>query len=188
MNRIKLSKTVSYILRHHPEDFGLKMAADGSVELEALVRALRSKFPKITEDDLIDLAVDDCKGRFDLLANNTRIKANYGHSIENINPNYEAVRPPEELFHGSRPEVREDIWEEGLKPMNRNYVHLSQTEAEAVKVAKRRTDNPIIFRVQALEAYENGIKFYKAGTRNSGQAEVEIYLADKISPEYLIED
>ncbi|RCW40546.1 hypothetical protein DFR78_1474 [Halanaerobium sp. MA284_MarDTE_T2] len=28
MNKTKLSKTVSYILRHHPEDFNLKPAAD----------------------------------------------------------------------------------------------------------------------------------------------------------------
>ncbi len=187
MNRIKLSKTVSYILRHNPRDFGLQLAADGSVELETLVKSLRRKFPELTENDVIELVENDSKGRFSLLANNSRIKANYGHSVENINPDYEAVKPPEYLFHGSRPEVRGEILEEGLQPMNRNYVHLSQTAEEAVKVARRRTNNPVIFKVQAIKAYKNGLKFYKAGTQDSGQAEVKIYLTEEVNPEYLLE-
>ncbi len=187
MNRIKLSKTVSYILRHHPEDFGLKLEADGSVELEALVKSLRRKFPELTENDVIELVENDSKGRFSLLADNNRIKANYGHSLENINPDYDAVKPPEYLFHGSRPEVKEDILAEGLQPMSRRYVHLSQTVDEALKVARRRTNNPVVFKVQAIKAYEDGLKFYKAGTQNRGQAGVEIYLTKEVNPEYLLE-
>jgi putative RNA 2'-phosphotransferase len=41
MNKTKVSKTVSYILRHHPEDFDLKLAADASVEINELLEALR---------------------------------------------------------------------------------------------------------------------------------------------------
>ena len=185
MNRVKLSKTVSYILRHNPRDFGLELAADGSVSLQELTEALRDKFQGLDEDDLIDLVRDDPRGRFSILAGGKRIKANYGHSIEGIDPDYRAVEPPEYLFHGSRPDVRDKIMEEGLKPMSRNYVHLSQTVQEAKRVARRRTDNPLIFRVKAREAHQEGVKFYRAGTEASGQAEAEIYLTDRVGPEYL---
>lgn len=39
MNKTKLSKTVSYILRHHPEDFDLKLAADASVKKDKILAA-----------------------------------------------------------------------------------------------------------------------------------------------------
>ncbi len=185
MRRVNLSKTVSYILRHHPEDFGIKLAADGSVELEELTEALKNKYSDLTEEDLIELVENDPKGRFSLIEGGSRIKANYGHSIDGIDPDYEAVKPPELLYHGSRPGVKDKIMREGLKPMNRNYVHLSQIHEEAVKVAKRRTDDPVIFKVKALEAFSDGVKFYRAGTEESVQVEVEIYLTDEVKPEYL---
>ena len=61
MNRVKLSKTVSYILRHNPRDFGLELAADGSVSLQELTEALRDKFQGLDEDDLIDLVRNICR-------------------------------------------------------------------------------------------------------------------------------
>lgn len=46
MDKIKLSKTLSYILRHHPESFDLKLAADASVETDELLNSLKNKFKK----------------------------------------------------------------------------------------------------------------------------------------------
>ncbi len=185
MNKENLSRTVSYILRHNPEDFGLQLAADGSVELEPLIKSLHRKFPRLRREDIIELVEEDPKGRFSLLAGETRIKANYGHSIEEIDPDYEAVKPPQFLFHGSRPEVEDEILQQGLKPMNRNYVHLTETLEEARTVAERRTDNPVIFKIKAQKARDEGVNFYRAGTAESGRAEVEIYLTDRVDPEYL---
>ncbi|MGM0421180.1 MAG: RNA 2'-phosphotransferase [Bacillota bacterium] len=185
VNTVKLSKTVSYILRHYPEDFGLKLAADGSVDLAELTAALQQKFPELEKEDLIKLVESDPKGRFSLPNGGKRIKANYGHSIEGIDPDYQEVEPPEVLYHGTRPEVKENIKIQGLQPMSRNYVHLSRTVAEAEKVARRRTNQPVIIKVEARQAYAEGIRFYRAGTRSSGQGGVEIYLVKRIGPEHL---
>ena len=38
----KLSKEVSYALRHHPEEYGLVLDAEGWVALDMLVDALRA--------------------------------------------------------------------------------------------------------------------------------------------------
>ncbi|MGM0500409.1 MAG: RNA 2'-phosphotransferase [Bacillota bacterium] len=177
MNKTKLSKTVSYILRHQPEDFGLKLNPDASVETEKLLQALKEKFNDITKNDLIQLVKNDPKGRFSFLEKRKRIRANYGHSIDGVNPDYEAVKPPEILYHGTRPEVKEEIITAGLKPMGRNYVHLSVGLKEAKKVALRRTNQPLIFEVKALKAYQEGQDFYKTAE--------DIYLTDQLSADYL---
>ncbi|MGM0411615.1 MAG: RNA 2'-phosphotransferase [Bacillota bacterium] len=80
---------------------------------------------------------NDSKGRFSFLNNKERIRANYGHSIEGINPDYKTIKPHKFLYHGTTPKVKNDILKEGLKPMGRNYVHLSVGIKEAKKVAKR---------------------------------------------------
>lgn len=177
MNKVKLSKTVSYILRHHPESFDLKLAADGSLKLNNLVNALKRKFPGLERQDLIKLVEDDPKGRFSLLNGGERIRANYGHSIEGVDPDYKEVKPPKFLYHGTTPSVKEKILKEGLKAMGRNYTHLSATVEEAVKVGQRRTNSPIIFKIYAEQAFKDGLNFYKTGE--------EIYLTDEVPVKYL---
>ncbi len=177
MNKTKLSKTVTYILRHHPEDFDLKLEADASAAADELLEALRRKFDTITKNDLVQLVKNDPKGRFSFLDDRKRIRANYGHSIEGVNPDYQAVKPPEILYHGTRPEVKDKILAAGLKPMGRNYVHLSVGIKEAKQVARRRTRQPLILKVKALKAHQEGQNFYKTAE--------DIYLTDKISTEYL---
>ena len=177
MNKTKLSKTVSYILRHNPKSFGLKLAADASVETDKLVVALKNKFKEITKDDLKQLVKEDPKGRFSFLDDQNRIRANYGHSIDGVNPDYQAVKPPEILYHGTTPDVKSKILAAGIKPMGRNYVHLSIGVKEAKKVARRRSRQPVIFKVKALKAFEDGQDFYKTAE--------DIFLTTKISAVYL---
>lgn len=178
MNKTKLSKTVSYILRHHPESFDLKLAADASVKTDKLLAALQKKFNDISKADLVELVENDAKGRFSFLDDNERIRANYGHSIERVNPDYEAVKPPEYLYHGTTPEVKNKILTSGIKPMGRNYVHLSAGVKEAEKVARRRTNQPVIFKIETLRAFHEGQNFYKTAE--------DIYLTDQISADYLL--
>lgn len=177
MNKTKLSKTVSYILRHHPEDFGLKLEADASVKTAELLQALKDKFKNITKNDLIQLVKKDSKGRFNFLNDKNRIRANYGHSIDGVNPNYQLVKPPELLYHGTTPQAKDKILNCGLKPMGRNYVHLSFGVKEAEKVALRRTKQPVIIKIEALRAFREGQNFYKTAK--------DIFLTDQISTDYL---
>lgn len=180
MNREQLSRTVSYILRHHPEDFDLALAADGSVEVVALISALQGKFSNLDYGDIERLVAEDEKGRFSLLAGGRRIRANYGHSIAGIEPGSEQIEPPDILYHGTAHRFRESILSRGLKPMNRNYVHLSETKKEAENVGKRRDDDPLILQVYARKVCAEGHPFYRTGRG--------IYLTDFIPHEFIKED
>jgi len=46
MNRVKVSKLMAYILRHSPEEFGLKPDGEGFVPLEKLVKPSIPTLPR----------------------------------------------------------------------------------------------------------------------------------------------
>ncbi len=72
----------------------------------------------------------------------------------------EKVRPPQILFHGTARRFLVEIKKTGLLPMSRQYVHLSVDIDTAMRVGKRQDSNPIILRVDAIAAWNDGITFY----------------------------
>jgi putative RNA 2'-phosphotransferase len=114
------------------------------------------------------------KRRFEMKAG--KIRAFYGHSMEQKIARV-PVHPPEILFHGISPKAVEAIRREGLKPMERQYVHLSLDEQTARTVGHRRTKQPVILRILARDAHQNGVKFYHGNET--------VWLADGIPPEFI---
>ncbi len=162
MDYLRLSKTLAYILRHHPENFDITLDKDGFAELDDLVTAINNKKKfdtDITEDDLVYVEKHDEKQRFQIVGD--KMRALYGHTngIETIK---EPSEPPEFLFHGTSQKAAEEIKKHGLKSMSRVFVHLSTDIETAIAVGKRRDDNPVVFKILAKKAFENGTLFYKA--------------------------
>ena len=89
------------------------------------------------------------------------------------------VEPPSILFHGTSSKLIKQIKAEGLRPMRRQYVHLSTDQQTALQVAKckRKEGMPVIITVFAIKAYRNGIKFYQ-GNENT-------WLTHYLEPDYL---
>ena len=166
---------MSYILRHHPEKFNLKINPDGTINIKKFIASLKSKFSSITREEVLDVVKNDSKNRFSII-DKKYIRANYGHSIEGINPDYKEVKPPKCLFHGTAKRNLPSIKKKGLLPKNRNFVHLSKSRKEAEKVGKRHDISPVILEINAIKAYNDGIKFYEAGT---------VFLANMVSFEYI---
>ncbi len=156
-----LSKSMAHALRHAPEQYGLKLDNNGWISILDLIEGLKSKSRKWQnlDRDLIEVMIEDAdKQRYQILDN--RIRAVYGHSSEDIEITYEPSEPPEILFHGTTPKALDLIKPDGLKKMNRKFVHLSPDIDTAMIVAKRRTNKPCIIRVNAQDAFLNGIQFY----------------------------
>ena len=178
MDYIKLSKEISYVLRHNPEKYNLKMDLEGNVNIDDLLNGINStnQFKeKVTKLDLIKMLEQLDKQRFKI--ENNSIKALYGHTI-NLNINKDEIIPPQFLFHGTTKEAYQKILESGIKKMKRQYVHLAKSIDVAFMVGRRRTKSPIILKIDALGAYNDGIKFYDGGD--------DIYLVEYISPKYII--
>jgi hypothetical protein len=64
-----------------------------------------------------------------------RTRALYGHSVPD-KLERTASTPPERLYHGTSPTALDAIRHAGLQPMRRQYVHLSNTLAEAIEVGR----------------------------------------------------
>ncbi|OPA77574.1 RNA 2'-phosphotransferase [Paenibacillus selenitireducens] len=164
-----LSKFMSKMLRHTPAEFGLVLDAYGYCQLEDLLHAIRKehKWAHITEDD-IETVVSNCeKQRYEIKGKG--IRARYGHSAEKLT--YQAMQPPAILYHGTNAKVVHQILAEGLKPMGRQYVHLSENIEFATLAGKRRGEL-VILEVDTAHAAQNGGTFYFA--------ESGVWLADKI--------
>jgi putative RNA 2'-phosphotransferase len=172
----KLSRTMAYALRHHPESFGLTLDDQGWMPVDELLAALRQRSPwqRASVDDVAAVIAQSDKPRYEMRGG--LIRAFYGHSIPQ-KMTRELATPPAMLFHGTTPEAARTIKVEGLKPMRRQYVHLSAEEATARVVALRRTIRPVILRVTALQAHQQGIKFYYGNDM--------IWLADPIPPRFI---
>ncbi len=150
---------MSHALRHEPELYGLKLLNEGWVDTSDLLMAIRREpaFENITLNDLENVIHSSKKKRHEIKGD--KIRALYGHSTS-VKLEYKASKPPETLYHGTTEDSIDKIMQEGLKPMNRQYVHLSAVKKEAIQVAKRRSKNIILLEVQARKAYSKGTEFY----------------------------
>lgn len=174
---VQLSKTMSYALRHHPEEFGLHLDEEGWVSMQDFLAALRTrqrKWHDIDEQTIVAVMANSEKQRFELREG--KIRAYYGHSVP-TKVQKEAMVPPQYLYHGTTPRALEAIKREGLKPMGRQYVHLSADEETARQVALRRTSKPVILLIEAEHAHRQGIAFYLGNDM--------VWLADAIPPTYI---
>ena len=177
MDFVKLSKIVAYILRHKPEDYGLFLDENGFVSINDLITAIniKNKFERdINKDDLIYIIDNSDKKRFEINAD--KIRALYGHS-RYIEIKQESALPPDILYHGTSHKAYSEIKKYGLKPMSRQFIHLSEDIGTAVAIGKRRDDFPIILEINASKAYNSGIIFYKGNDK--------VWLCKKIPIEYI---
>ena len=124
INFQKLSKIVSYALRHEPWEYELELDNEGWVEIEQLLTALHyeNEWKEVTENELSKMVELSDKKRHEILGG--KIRALYGHSVPQKIQKENSI-PPSILFHGTKRELVQQILSEGIQPMGRQYVHLS---------------------------------------------------------------
>ena len=173
MTMRKLSKTLSYWLRHAPEAGGL--ALDGSGW--ALVDAVRAALAREGLDPaLVERTVAESdKQRFELSPDGSRIRARQGHSVE-VDLDWPIATPPEQLYHGTVARYLTAILAEGLRPMARHHVHLSPDIETATRVGARR-GAPVILRIASGEMARAGTLF-----RLSSNG---VWLVDAVPPAFI---
>lgn len=160
INYTSLSKAMSKALRHRPERIGIKLAPDGSVEMQTLIDALNRHggWPRtLGEADIMQVVEHGTKQRF--AVEGTRIRARYGHTIA-VELAYRPGTPPSVLYHGTSDARLESILREGLLPMGRLKVHLSTDVPTARMVGARHGGTTVVLVVDAARATRDGITFY----------------------------
>lgn len=169
---IKISKKLSLILRHKPENFNIKLDLQGYAKVTEVLKVL-----EINQFDLDEIVEKNNKKRFAYSKNKSLIRASQGHSIENLKINFEEIIPPVVLYHGTASKNIDLIKFSGLKKMNRQYVHLSKDIETAEKVALRHSENICILEIDTLSMIKDGYTFWLS--------ENNVYLADNIPFKYI---
>lgn len=172
---VRVSKLMSLILRHKPDQFGVVLDPEGFTPIYEVVCALRTSIPDASADDVRSVVefIEPDKARFSI--DGTDIRANYGHSLaERVNQ--ARVSPPSLLLHGTSELVAVAIRREGIRPMGRQYVHLTTSQDLAVKVGARHGKSCVL-EVDASLASNQGIAFYRAND--------SFWLADFVPPQFI---
>ena len=171
----KLSKFLSLLLRHQPARFPLPLDADGYASLDEVLHILKGlpNFRWANRAD-VDAVVNVTTGRRRFEIQGQHIRALYGHTAPR--PEYAPVEPPATLYHGAAPESVAQIKREGLRPMQRRYVHLAATPQMARSIGLRHSPEPVILEIDAARAYADGVEFYRPTE--------EIYLTTEVLSRY----
>jgi putative RNA 2'-phosphotransferase len=171
----KISKTLSYWLRHAPEAGGLTLDPQGWAGTVEMLAALNAKGLKTNAALLERVVGENDKQRFELSDDGSSIRARQGHSLK-VDGGWEVKTPPETLYHGTVDKFLDPIFADGLKPMNRHHVHLSVDLETATKVGSRR-GKPVILEVASAEMASAGVEF---ALSSNG-----VWLVEAVAPQYL---
>lgn len=186
-NSRRLGGALCSILRHEPEKIGVHMDLQGWVKVDELIRRFneynRNSRIYLNLSVLMETVRVDDKQRYGLkeAGPNLMIRCRQGHSIPWLEMDYKEAIPPDILYHGTISTYLDAIMHEGIRPMERQKVHLSWDIPTAKKVAGRRASrgNPVILQVDTARMTADGIVFYLADN--------DVWLTDYVAPKYLTE-
>lgn len=153
-----LGKTLSYILRHHPDAFNVNMDSHGWVNVDELLSQMK-KNGRIIDHEILDRIVrENDKQRYSYNSDKTKIRANQGHSVP-VDLELLPVVPPDVLYHGTAESFLDSIRQKGIMKMSRNHVHLSADTETAFDVGSRH-GKPVVLLIDSKRMYDDGLDFY----------------------------
>ncbi len=156
----KLSKFLSLILRHKPEEINIELDENGWANTKDLIAKMNSYGKNIDIETLEIIVKNNDKQRFSFNNDKSKIRANQGHSIK-IDLNYSEQEPPEFLYHGTAKRFLDNILKNGLEKQKRHHVHLSSDITTANSVGKRH-GVPVVLKISSKQMYNDGFIFYKS--------------------------
>jgi len=174
-NDTQISKFMSLVLRHAPQEAGLSLDENGWADFDALCAVIQSKFGASVAD-VARIVEENPKKRF--ATDGNRIRALQGHSLD-IDLGLPPSVPPDMLYHGTKEEFLPSILREGLTSQSRQHVHLSRDVETALIVARRRNGKSVILQVDSATMTKDGAPFFLS---DNG-----VWLTNHVSPRYLVQ-
>lgn len=169
-NKVRLSKKLSYLLRHGAVKEGLKIDNEGWVSVNDLLNHDSISNICKSVEQINEIVQTDEKQRYSLKKDKLDqvfIKANQGHSLgivtesglREINVNDLYLYP--NVVHGTMINHLKSILSQGISRMKRNHIHfaIGLPDDSRVISGSRHSSNVYIF-VDMKKAINDGIKFY----------------------------
>ena len=172
----RLSRFLAMVLRHRAHQFDLPVDDEGFVPVGELLDVIdeQSSLDWVEREHLDILTRRGDRQRFEI--RDDGIRATYGHSFHR-QIRYDAVEPPAHLFVPIPKAQVPSVKAQGLRPVGRQYVHLSEERSEAEEVGRRHDDDSKIVTVRAQEAASAGVSFFRPTTG--------LYLTGHLPSQYL---
>ncbi|KAJ3922439.1 KptA family-domain-containing protein [Lentinula edodes] len=176
---VRLSKTLSWLLRHGAQSEGLAMRADGYVKVIDLLENPKIKSQALDLAGLQQIVNADSKKRYSLVCEDDIwwIKANQGHSIKAVKLDLKPILTVEDIpsrtaVHGTTKMAWQSICEfdvsstkytkssQGLSKMTRNHIHLAQGVTGNNVISGMRNSCDIFIFINVPKALAAGITFF----------------------------
>lgn len=183
----RLSRALSWALRHKAVELGLHMTSDGYVPVDEILRCPHAKFrgaPATTLADIRRVVETSDKQRYKLSerpasnygvdsASGTIlcIRANQGHSIALVNPDLllerlttnELARLPI-IVHGTYRAAWQSIQAQGLKRMKRNHIHFATglPSGDNGAISGMRKSCEVYIYINPQKCADDGVAFYRS--------------------------
>ena len=171
----RISRFLSFVLRHAPQSIGLTLDDAGWVDVTDLLERSRKSGTTFSRELLEEIVAKSPKKRFAFSDDGTRIRASQGHTVD-VDLAYAPVTPPAVLYHGTPAQTLPLVRDGGLRKMSRHHVHLSPDVATAKVVGSRR-GRPVVLVVHAARMHLAGHLFYV--TPNG------VWLAEHVPTEFI---
>lgn len=175
INTTRVSKFLSFVLRHHPEKINLTLDQQGWAEVTDLIEKLNNHGMMINRETLVHVVATNTKKRFSFNEDHSKIRANQGHSIK-IDHGFVPTEPPEFLYHGTAKRFLSSILASGLEKRNRHHVHLSADLKTASEVG-RRHGKLVLLSIRSLDMHKAGFEFFLS--------ENKVWLTDHVPVKYI---
>jgi 2'-phosphotransferase len=158
---VRLSKWLSYVLRHGALKENLKLDEKGFIAVADIV-----KHKGCTVQQIKDCVEYNEKKRFQLeeRTHGLYIRASQGHSITLVDPDLKLITDPAEIpvvVHGTTRTAYESIKKTGLNKMARTHIHFAHGSAtDPTVVSGMRKTSQVMIYIDSAKAMGAGIKFY----------------------------
>ena len=166
----RLSKKLSYLLRHGANEVGLCVNTAGYARVQDVLRLQDMR--RYTVQDIERVVAMNDKQRFTLKQDEQDealyIRANQGHTLPHIDPDQllERIKDPALIpvcIHGTYIHHMASIMKRGLCRMKRNHIHFAMGEVDDGQVISgMRKSVQVKIYLDVEKAMNDGILFYKS--------------------------
>jgi putative RNA 2'-phosphotransferase len=174
----RVGRMMAGILRHFPERFNLTMDGRGWVDLEEFTNAIKDSRDNyrrwLRREHIVALVETDEKGRYQI--DGGMVRATYAHSV-NVNLDDLPEANVDKLYFPVSEEELDLVLESGLRPSDRNMIHLSATPDKAYSAGRVHIADPILLEVDVKAASDAGNFIFRAGKA--------VYVTDAVEPNVL---
>lgn len=173
-----IGRMMAGVLRHFPERFNLSMDGRGWVDLDQFVEAIRRARPQtsrwLRREHIEALVETDDKGRYQI--DGGMVRATYAHSVP-VNLDDLPECHLDQLYFPVAEEELDMVLESGLRPADRNMIHLSGTPEKAFSAGRVHMPEPILLEVDVKGSSKAGNFIFRAGK--------DVYVTEAVEPEFV---